>query len=64
MIRTVYRFQNDMVVVFNERGRQMPKYNGRYDDVREAILADAPDNAEFYHVVWGGGGTLVDREEW
>lgn len=42
----------------------MPQYQGRYDDVREAILANAPIKAKFYRAVWNEGSTLVSREEW
>ena len=49
MIRTAIRFQNDMVVVFDEKGKQLPKYQGRYESVKDSILEDAPPEALFAH---------------
>lgn len=64
MINQVVKFQNDIVVVFDENGEQMPEYQGRYDDVKERILADAHENAEFFHAVWNLSENAVPREEW
>jgi len=41
-----------MVMVFDENGEQIPKYQGRYHDVKERILADAPAGSVFNH--WFG----------
>lgn len=41
MMKTVIRTQEDMVIVFDENGRQIPEYQGRYEDVRLIILQDA-----------------------
>ena len=38
-----------MVLVFDEKGKQMPQYQGRYDKVRDRILRDAPPDAVFWH---------------
>ncbi len=44
MIKTVMRFRNNMVMVFDKRGEQIPKYQGQYEKVKESILGDAlPD---------------------
>lgn len=50
MINQVIKFQNDMVMVFDEGGEQMPQYQGRYKNVKVKILADAPEEAEFFMV--------------
>jgi hypothetical protein len=52
MIKTVIRIKNDMVMVFDENGEQLPAYQGHYSDVREKILADAPPGSVFNH--WFG----------
>ena len=65
MIRTTIRFQNDMVVVFDEKGEQLPKYQGRYEDVKDSILEDAPLGALFAH--WRDYEIdikSVSRKEW
>ncbi len=52
MIQKIIRLKNDMVMVFDEEGEQMPEYQGPYDDVRDRIMADAPAGARFNH--WFG----------
>lgn len=65
MIKTVIRATNNMVIVFDEKGRQVPGYQGQYDDVKENILADARENAAFIH--WFGTSPepdVVARVNW
>ncbi len=52
MIKTVIRLRNDMVMVFDVEGEQIPEYQGQYEDVKERILRDAPAGTEFNH--WFG----------
>jgi hypothetical protein len=52
MIQTVIRLRNNMVMVFDEYGEQVPVYQGQYADVKEKILKDAPSGTEFNH--WFG----------
>jgi len=47
VIKTVIRIENDMVMVFDEAGEQMPEYQGYYCDVKEKILTDAPGDSVF-----------------
>lgn len=46
-IKTVIRCLNDMVIVFDKRGEQVPEYQGRYEEVKESILKYAPPEAVF-----------------
>ena len=64
MISEVIRFSNDMVLVFDEKGEQMPRFQGRYKAVRAKILARAPKEAMFYHGTWNllGGQNFVEGE--
>lgn len=64
VISDVIKFQNGMVLVFDENGEQMPAYQGRYEEVKAKILADAPENAQFFHGVWRVSGDPIPREEW
>lgn len=50
-ITTVIEWQNGMVMVFDQHGQQMPEYQGRAAEVREKILAAAP-NVEWKHRTW------------
>jgi hypothetical protein len=52
MIKTVIRTKNDMVLVFDEKGEQIPRYQGYYNRVKENILADARPGSIFNH--WFG----------
>ncbi|MCK4863530.1 MAG: hypothetical protein KAS25_04490 [Dehalococcoidales bacterium] len=49
MIRTVIRIKNNMVMVFDEEGEQMPEFQGYYEDVKERILANASGGSVFNH---------------
>jgi hypothetical protein len=65
-ITTVIRWQNGMVTVFDEEGEQIPMYQGRYDEHREAILRDAPPSALFCYGHWRDNRSHwpVPRQEW
>lgn len=65
MIRAAIKFQNSMVVVLDKDGEQLSKYQGRYEDVKESILKDAPPGAVFGH--WFDDEISIRkvlREEW
>ena len=65
MIKTVVRFPNDMVMVFDEKGEQIPKYQGPYEEVRDEILRDASPDAIFGQTINSRGEThLKMREKW
>lgn len=64
MIDHVIKFQNGMVLVFDEKGEQMPEFQGRYEEVRAKILAHTPRSAKFFHGVWNVCHHAVSRKEW
>ena len=45
MIKTIIRSTDDMVIVFDEEGEQVPAYQGSYPEVKPLILKDAPPEA-------------------
>ena len=49
IIKTVIRCPNDMVMVFDKKGEQIPEYQGQYEEVKGKILKDAPPDAVFSH---------------
>ena len=64
-IKTVIKLRNNMVVVFDAEGEQIPEYQGQYEDVKERILRDAPDGTVFNH--WFGYSLeplTVSGESW
>ncbi|MBA7689341.1 hypothetical protein ES703_97847 [subsurface metagenome] len=56
MIKTVFRFRNNMVMVFDKWGEQIPEYQGQYEKVKESIFALGFTDA--------GELREVPREEW
>ena len=65
MIKTAIKCQNGMVMVFDERGEQVPEYQGQYHEVKESILKDARSNAIFgYFPDYETELRVVPREEW
>ena len=65
MIKTAIRLQNNMVMVFDEEGEQIPEYQGQWLQVKESILRDAPAEAIFAHGFNDFGQLLaVPKEEW
>jgi hypothetical protein len=52
VIKTVIRTKNDMVMVFDENGEELPQYQGNYRVVKPRILADAQTESVFNH--WFG----------
>jgi len=65
MIKTAMRFKNNMVMVFDKWGEQIPEYQGQYEKVKESILRDALPNTIFA-LGFTDVGELreVPREEW
>jgi len=65
MIKTVIKSADGMVMVFDKRGEQIPKYQGRYEEVRESILRDALPETRFgYFPDNELELRIVPREEW
>ncbi len=65
MIKTAIRSQSNMVMVFDERGEQVPEYQGKYGEVKEAILRHAPPKAVFGWFPQGNTELeIIPREEW
>jgi len=65
MIKTAIKCPNDIVMVFDKRGRQVPEYQGQYQEVKEGILKDAPSDAIFgYFLNYESELRAVPREEW
>ena len=48
-IKTVYVWQNGMVMVFNQRGEQMPRYQGHKNDVLPKLRRL---KTQFPHIEW------------
>ena len=65
MIKSVIKAPNNMVMVFDDKGEQIPEYQGQYDKVKEPILRDAPLETVFGHWLdYEADIRTVSREEW
>ena len=65
VIKTIIRSPNNMVMVFDEEGEQIPEYQGQYGEVKGSILKDAPLNAVFgYLSNFENELREVPRKEW
>lgn len=56
MIKQVIHWSNNAVMVFDEKGNQMPKLQGNYLKVRKKILRSKSLNKEqtkFFRADWG-----------
>lgn len=65
MVCEVYLFTTGMVMVFDERGDQVPDLQGKLDDVRAAILETTASNpdVEFWHARWSVYQEMITRED-
>ena len=64
-IKIAIRLKNDMVMVFDRNGEEIPKYQGQYEDVKENVLKDASPDVVFAHGFTDSGELRkVPREEW
>ena len=65
MIKTVIRYPNDMVIVFDIKGEQIPEYAGQYEGIKKSILKDALPNIAFAYLSdFIPELQEVPREEW
>ena len=65
MIKSVIKFANDMVVVFDKDGEQIFEYQGRYEAVKDSIRQDAPSDAVFAHGFTEAAELRrIPREDW
>ena len=66
IIKTVIKCPDNMVVVFDKEGEQIPEYQYHYEKVKERILEDAPPSAGFWYLANYSEPKLqrVAREEW
>ena len=65
MIKTVIKYPDKMVRVFDKNGKHIPEFNKMYDMVRESVLQQAPPDTVFYHAFDTSPILrIVKREEW
>ena len=65
MIKTAIKCPNGMIMVFDEKGEQVPEYQDQYQEVKESILKNAPTDAIFgYFLNYESDLRAVPRDEW
>lgn len=64
IITEAIRWSNDNVMVFDDSGNQITELQGRCEEVKDAVLAEADEQTKLSYGVWRGSITLVSREDW
>ncbi len=65
VIKSIIKTPNGMVLVFDDKGEQIPEYQGQYEKVKPRILKDAPLSAKFSYAFDNETELkAVPREEW
>ncbi len=65
IIKTVYRLRGDQVVTFDGEGLPLRQFDGLFEFVKDEILKNLTDDAEFFIATWGQGNfDKVTREQW
>jgi len=65
VINSVIKASNGMVLVFDDKGEQIPEYQGQYEGVKAHILEDSPPSAEFSYTSDSETEIkTVPREKW
>ena len=65
LIKEVIKAPDGTVLVFDDKGEQVPAYQGWYTEVKPDILAAAPPTAVFRHLTdHDTEAPAVPREEW
>lgn len=60
-IATVYLWQNQMVMVFDQYGTQLDMYQGMVSEVIQRLLRDAPEDTRWHIGQWDGWVQRVER---
>ncbi len=65
MIKTVYRLRGDQVIAFDEDGVPLRHFDGLFEFVKDEVLKNLTDDAEFFIATWGHGNfDKVTKEQW
>ena len=63
MIREIYLWANGVLMVFNEKGEQILKFQGRFMEKREKLRKEDLSKAKFFFGSWTGGIVPMTKEE-
>ena len=53
MVAKVYHWSNNMVMVFDQSGKQIEKLQGPYLEVRSTVLEACNNSTRFFRADWG-----------
>ena len=65
MIKSAYRLRGDQVVNFDKDGLPLRGFDGSFVFVKDKVIDNLTDDAEFFIATWGQGNfDKVTREQW
>ena len=65
IIKTAYRLRGDQVIAFDEKGLPLRQFDGLFEFVKEKVLENLREDAEFHIATWGQGNfDKVTKEQW
>lgn len=63
MISKVYLWDNNMVMVFDEEGKQITDYQGALSQVKDKIVCNDDPTTQYYLSSWQGEKKLITKKE-
>jgi len=65
IIKTAYRLRGDQVITFDDEGVPLRQFDGSFEFVKDKVLENLREDAEFHIATWGQGNfDKVTREQW
>ena len=65
IIKTTYRLRKDQVINFDKDGLPLRDFDGLFEFVKDKVIDNLTDDAEFFIATWGHGNfDKVTREQW
>jgi len=64
MLEKATLWTNGIVTCFDEHGEQIPRLQGKFEDVKDSIERESTDDTIFEFGKWNDACIAVDKERW
>ncbi|KKM25989.1 hypothetical protein LCGC14_1589460 [marine sediment metagenome] len=65
LIKSTYRLRGDQVINFDKEGKALQGFDGLFEFVKDKVLENLEEGAEFRIATWGHGNfEKVTKEQW